>query len=77
MAGFCSTIREEVDLRTRDFMLDYVINLLENATSFSWVSAKASHAVLLCRMEQMEQGEIQSWSQTDKIDRVRRAHTQR
>ena len=24
----------------------------------------------------MEQGEIQSWSQTDKIDKVRRAHAQ-
>ena len=30
--------------------------------------------VLLCRMEQ---GEIKSWSETEKIDRVRRAHAQR
>ena len=55
-------------------MLDYVINLLDDATDFSWASAKACHAVLLCCMAQ---GEKQSWSQTDKIDRVRRAHAQR
>ena len=55
-------------------MLDYVINLLDDATDVSWASAKACHAVLLCRMER---GEIQSWSQTDKIDRVCRAHAQR
>ena len=39
---------------------------------FSWQSAKASHAILLRRMEQ---GEISDWSQTDKIDRVRHAKT--
>ena len=74
MAGFCRTIREESDLKIREFILDYVINLLDDATDFSWAFAKACHAVLLCRMEQ---GEIQSWSQTDKIDRVCRAHAQR
>ena len=55
-------------------MLDYLINLLEDATDFSWASAKASHAVLLCRMEQ---GEIKGWAETKKTDRVRRAHAQR
>ena len=55
-------------------MLDYVIDLLDDATDFSWASAKASHAVLLCRMEQ---GEIGRWLKTKKIDRVRRAHAQR
>ena len=52
-------------------MLDYLINLLEDATDFSWASAKASHTLLLCRMEQ---GEIESWTETEKINRVRRAH---
>ena len=74
MVGFCRSIREESDSKTRENMLDYCINLLEDATDFSWSSAKASHAVLLCRMEQ---GEIGSWSDTEKIDRVRRAHAQR
>ena len=74
VAGFCRTMREESSLQNRDFMLDYLIKLLEDATDFSWASAKASYAVLLCRMEQ---GEIKSWAETEKIDRVRRAHAQR
>ena len=73
MAGFCQTIREESDTAVREHMLDYVIDLLDDATDF-WASAKASHAVLLCRMEQ---GEIKSWSETEKIDRIRSAHAQR
>ena len=39
-------------LKFENIMLDYVIDLLDDATDFSWGSAKASHAVLLCRMEQ-------------------------
>ena len=55
-------------------MLDYCINFLEDATDFSWSSAKASHAVLLCCIEQ---GKISSWLETDMINRLRRAHAQR
>ena len=51
MAGFCRTIREESDIKVREHMLDYVTDLLDDGTDF-WSSAKASHAVLLCRMEQ-------------------------
>ena len=58
----------------REYMLDYVINLLDDATDFSRGSAKASHVVLVCCMEQ---GEIVGWAETEKIDRVRRAHAQR
>ena len=57
-----------------EYMLDYLIHLFDDATDFFWASAKASHAVLLCRMKQ---GEIAGWAETDKIDRVRRAHAQR
>ena len=39
-----------------------------------WTAAKASYVVLLCRMEQ---GEISEYTQTDLVDRVRRAHAQR
>ena len=46
---------------------------MEDANDFSWQSAKASHAVLLCRMEE---GKV-DWSETSKIDRIRRAHAQR
>ena len=41
-------------MQIKEHMLDYVINLLENANDFSWASAKASHAVLLFRVEQGE-----------------------
>ena len=40
---------------------------------FHWQAAKASHSVLLCRVEQ---GEIASWSEKEKIDRIGRANAQ-
>ena len=55
-------------------MLDYIISLFDDANDFSWDAAKASHAVLLCRMEQ---GEISDFTQVEKIDRVQRANAQR
>ena len=74
MAGFCRTMREENCIQNKDAMLDYLISLLDDSNDFSWNSAKACHAVLLCRMEQ---GEIKDYTQTDLIDRIRRAHAQR
>ena len=74
MAGFCRIMREESCHITKDHMLDYLISLLDDSNDFSWQAAKASHAVLLCRMEQ---GELTSWSQTEKIDRIRRANAQK
>ena len=47
---------------------------MDDANDFSWISAKASHAVLLCRMEQ---GEIKSYSDVLAIDRIRRANAQK
>ena len=67
-------MREETNPNSKDAMLDYLISLLDDVNDFSWSSAKASHAVLLCCMEQ---GEIRAYTQTDQIDRVRRAHAQR
>ena len=55
-------------------MLDYLIALLDNSNDFSSQAAKASHAVLLCHMEQ---GEVARWSDTEKIDRIRQANAQR
>ena len=52
MAGFCRAMREETDKNSQNLMLDYLIALLDDSNNFSWASAKASHAVLLCRMEQ-------------------------
>ena len=74
MAGFCQTMREESDIKVQEHMIDYVIDLLDDATDFSWSLAKASPAVLLCRIEQ---GEIKSWLETDTIDRVHLANAQR
>ena len=74
MTGFCRSMREETNMQIKEHMLDYVINLLEDANDFSWASIKASHAVLLCRMEQ---GEVVGWSDVEKIDCIRRAHAQR
>ena len=55
-------------------MLDYMISLFDDANDFSWDAAKASHTVLLCRMEQ---GKVKDYSQTETIDRIRRAKAQR
>ena len=74
MAGFCRTMREEKNFKNKEAMLDYLIALLDDSNDFLWAAAKASHAVLLCRMEQ---GEITDYTQTDLVDRVRRAHAQR
>ena len=54
MAGFCHTMREETNQNLKDHMLNYLIDLMDDANDFSWGAAKASHAVLLCRMEQGE-----------------------
>ena len=61
---FLQKHREESDIKIQEHMLDYVIDLLDDATDFSWASTKGSHAVFLCRMEQ---GEIGSWLETEKL----------
>ena len=89
IAGFATIAREESDLDTKNAMLEYLAHLIsesgylaypeyladlmEDAHDFSWASAKGSHAMLLCKMEE---GKLQ-WSDTLKIDRIRRAHAQR
>ena len=74
VTGFCRIMRDEQDKTIQNSMLDYLIALFDDANDFSWDAAKASHAVLLCRMEQ---GEIKNYAQVDKIDRIRRANAQR
>ena len=53
-------------------MLDYLGNLMEDASDFSWKSAKTCHAILLTNMEA---GRVSS-IETDKIDIFCRAHAQ-
>ena len=74
VTGFCQIMHDEQDKTIQNSMLDYLIALFDDANDFSWDAAKASHAVLLCRMEQ---GEIKNYAQVEKIDRVRRANAQR
>ena len=54
VTGFCRIMRDEQDKTIQNSMLDYLIALFDDANDFSWDAAKASHAVLLCRMEQGE-----------------------
>ena len=72
MQGFIKNILDEKNLENREFILQYLGDIMEDASDFSWVSAKACHAVLLC---EMERGKV-SWSDTSRIDRIRRAHAQ-
>ena len=74
VAGYCRILREEQNPQVKEHMIDYLIALMEDAHDFSWDAARASHAVLLCRMEQ---GEVKNYSETEKLDRIRRANAQR
>ena len=67
-------MKEEKNPEIKDSMLDYLVSLFDDANDFSWDAAKASHAILLCRMEQ---DEIKNYTELEKIDRIRRAHAQR
>ena len=71
--GFTRNILDEADLNTRESMLTYMSELMEDVSDFGWQGAKAAHAVLCC---EMERGSVE-WSDTNRIDRIRRAHAQR
>ena len=73
VSGFCAIIKNEKNVNTKNQMLDYMSELMEDAQDFGWPSAKGAHAVLLCRMEE---GKV-NWNMTEKIDRIRRAHAQK
>ena len=74
VAGYCCILREGRDPMIREHMLDYLISLMEDPHDLSWDGARASHAVLLCRMEQ---GEVKTYLETDKLDKIRQANAQR
>ena len=73
MAEFGQTIRDESDQVMKKHMLDYLISIVDDANDFSWTLAKASHAVLLCRMEQ---GEDKNYLDTSAIGRIWCANAQ-
>ena len=70
-AGFGGTMRDEPDPTISQHMLDYLVALMDDANNFSWTSAKARHAVLLCRMEK---GEVKDFPDVSAIERIRRAN---
>ena len=71
--GFVKNILDEQNLQNREHMLQYLGDIMEDASDFLWQSTKASHAVLLC---EMERGKV-TWQDTTRIDRVRRAYAQK
>ena len=73
VSGFCAIIKDEKNAKTKNQMLEYMSDLMEDAQDFGWSSAKGAHAALLCRMEE---GKV-NWNMTEKIDRIRRAHAQK
>ena len=73
VSGFVRCIQEEKSKAIKSCMLDYLGNIMEDASDFSWESAKAAHAILLINME----ADRLNWAETDKIDRIHRAHAQR
>ena len=40
MAGFCHTMKVEKNLQSKEFMLDYLVALLDDAQDFSWEAEK-------------------------------------
>ena len=69
VSGFARCIQEEMSAGNRDLMLDYLGNLMEDASDFSWDSPKAAYGILLTNME----ADRVTWSE---IDRLHRAHAQ-
>ena len=73
VSGFATIIKDETDLETKNKMLEYLADIMEDSHDFGFSAAKGSHVVLLCRMEE---GRI-TWKKTHKIDSVRRAYAHR
>ena len=64
---------KESDPTIKNHMLEYMTNLMEESHGFGWPAAKASHTVLLYRMEEPKV----TWGKTNKMDHIWRAHAQR
>ena len=67
VSGFCSIIKEKSNVQTKNNMLSYVADLMEDCHDFGWQSAKGAHAVVLCHMEENKV----NWEETNKLDRLR------
>ena len=73
VSGFIRCVQEEKSGAARASMLNYLGNLMGDASDFSWKSVKAAHAIILTNMEA-----DRLWlTETEKLDRIHRAHAQR
>ena len=68
LVGFWRITKEEKTSNLEEHRLDYLISLFDDANGFSWNVAKANQAMLPCRVD---------YSQTERIDKIRRANAQR
>ena len=64
VSEFVRCIQEEKSKANRASMLDYLGNIMKDASDLSWESAKAAHAILLNNME----ADRLNWSETNNID---------
>ena len=75
MKWMAGCIKGALDLAQpdKDKNLEYLANLLEDASDFSFANAKACHAVVLTTME----ADKLQWQDTEQLDRLRRQHAQK
>ena len=71
MSGFSAIVRDESDMSTKNQMLDYLCELMDDAQDFGWSAAKGVHAVLLCRMEEYKV----AWHQTEAVRQSKRSES--
>ena len=62
VSEFATIIWDKKDMQTKQNMLKYLAELMEDSHDFSWSAAKGAHAVLLYKMEE---GRVR-WDETPK-----------
>ena len=67
MLGFLKQRQKEVDFEIRENMIEYAIELLQDAVDFSWQAAKGAHYVLVHRIGDGSA----SWKDLDSVNKVR------
>ena len=67
VVGFCAIIKDESNVQTKNNMLSYVADLMEDCHDLGWQSAKGAHAVVLCHMEENKV----NCDETNKLDCLR------
>ena len=69
VSGFIRCTQEEKSEAAKSSMLDYLGNLMEDASDFSWESVKASHAIVLTHMEadHLQWTDTESWMASGEL----------